>query len=319
MAGNVLIQVVIMFILMLVGLLCYKKKMLTEEVGSQLSSFLMLVVNPCVILRAFQIEYKPELAKGLAVSALLAVISHFIGILIAVLFVRKNSERKEYIIERFAIVFSNCGFMAIPLIQAVLGETGVFYASTYVAVFNLFTWTYGVTIMKGKMTGKDIIHVLKSAPIISIAVGLLIFFFSVKIPSVISQPIDFLAALNTPLAMIVTGIYLARTKLSDAFKSGRIFLVSALRLAVVPIIMIVLFMFVGTKSELYTTLLAANIIATACPTAASTLMMSRMYGNNAEYSSMIITVSTLLSIITIPIMIFLFGVLSGQFPIIIFS
>lgn len=318
-ALNVFIQVAIMFIIMAIGILCYKKKMLSESVGAELSRFLMLVVNPCVILHAFHIEYDPSLAKGLIISATLAFLSNIIGVIIATLFIKKNPEKGEYIVERFAIVFSNCGFMGIPLIQAVVGDIGVFYASTYVAVFNLFTWTYGVSLMKGKMNGRDILNVLKSAPIISIVIGLIIFLFSIKLPSVISQPINFLAAVNTPLAMIVTGIYLARTSLADALKNIRIFAVSALRLVAIPVVMLVIFMFIKAENELFEALLIANIIATACPTASSTLMMSRMYEKNAEYASMIITVSTVLSILTIPLIMLLFDKVSGIFPVIFLS
>ncbi len=319
MALNVFIQVAVMFIIMSIGILCYKKKMISENTGAELSKFLLMIVNPCVILHAFQIEYKPELLNGLVISAILAVVSNTLGVIIATLFIRKNPERKEYIVERFAIVFSNCGFMGIPLIQAVVGDIGVFYASTYVAVFNLFTWTYGVSIMKGKMSLKDIIKVLTSAPIISIVVGIAIFIFSVKLPLVIAKPIEFISSLNTPLAMIVTGIYLARTDIRSALKNIRIFAVSAIRLIVVPAVMLIVFIFIGAENEIFTSLLIANMIATACPTASSTLMMSRMFERNAEYASMIITVSTLFSILTIPVIMMAFDKVSGMFPLIFFS
>lgn len=319
MAFNVFVQVAVMFIIMSIGILCYKKKMLSENVGAELSKFLLMIVNPCVILNAFQIEYKPELANGLLISALLAVVSNTIGVIIATIFIKKNPDRKEYIVERFAIVFSNCGFMGIPLIQAVVGDIGVFYASTYVAVFNLFTWTYGVSIMKGKMTGKDILKVLKSAPIISIAVGVIIFLLSIRLPVVIEKPIGFIAELNTPLAMIVTGIYLARTNIKEALKNIRIFAVSAIRLIIVPIVMLILFVFIKADSDIFKSLLVANMIATACPTASSTLMMSRMFERNAEYASMIITVSTLFSILTIPVIMMIFDKVSGIYPLIFFS
>ncbi len=319
MAFNVFIQVAVMFIIMSIGILCYKKKMISENTGAELSKFLLMIVNPCVILHAFQVEYKPELLNGLVISALLAVISNTLGVIIATLFIRKNPERKEYIVERFAVVFSNCGFMGIPLIQAVVGDIGVFYASTYVAVFNLFTWTYGVSIMKGKMSAKDIIKVLTSAPIISIVVGIVVFLFSIKIPVIIGKPIEFISSLNTPLAMIVTGIYLARTNIKDALKNVRIFIVSAIRLLVVPAVMLVVFAFIGAENDVFTSLFIANMIATACPTASSTLMMSRMFEKNAEYASMIITISTLFSILTIPLVMMVFDKVSGIYPLIFFS
>lgn len=319
MAFNVFIQVSIMFIIMAIGVFCYKKKMISENVGAELSKFLLMIVNPCVILNAFRMEYKPELANGLVISVLLAFISNLMGIAIATLFIRKNPDRKEYIVERFAVVFSNCGFMGIPLIQAVVGDIGVFYASTYVAVFNLFTWTYGVSIMKGKMNKNDVFKILTSAPIISIIAGLFIFLFSIKLPVVIEKPIEYISALNTPLAMIVTGIYLARTNIKDAIKNMRIFFVSALRLILVPVTMLVVFIFIDAETELFTMILVANMIATSCPTASSTLMMSRMFGKNAEYASMIITVSTLLSILTLPVVMIVFDKVSGIYPLIFFS
>lgn len=319
MAFNVFIQVAVMFLIMSIGILCYKKKMISENTGAELSKFLLMIVNPCVILHAFQIEYKPELANGLVISVLLAIISNTLGVVVATLLIRKNPERKEYIVERFAIVFSNCGFMGIPLIQAVVGDIGVFYASTYVAVFNFFTWTYGVSIMKGKMSVKDILKVLTSAPIISIVVGIAIFLFSIKLPVIVAKPIEFISSLNTPLAMIVTGIYLARTNIKSALKNIRIFVISAIRLIVVPAIMLIVFAFIGAENEIFTSLLVANMIATACPTASSTLMMSRMFERNAEYASMIITVSTLFSILTIPVVMMVFDKLSGIYPLIFFS
>ncbi len=319
MAFNVFIQVAVMFLIMSIGILCYKKKMISENTGAELSKFLLMIVNPCVILHAFQIEYKPELANGLVISVLLAIISNTLGVVVATLLIRKNPERKEYIVERFAIVFSNCGFMGIPLIQAVVGDIGVFYASTYVAVFNFFTWTYGVSIMKGKMSVKDILKVLTSAPIISIVVGIAIFLFSIKLPVIVAKPIEFISSLNTPLAMIVTGIYLARTNIKSALKNIRIFVISAIRLIVVPAIMLIVFVFIGAENEIFTSLLVANMIATACPTASSTLMMSRMFERNAEYASMIITVSTLFSILTIPVVMMVFDKLSGIYPLIFFS
>ena len=107
MALNVFIQVAVMFIIMSIGILCYKKKMISENTGAELSKFLLMIVNPCVILHAFQIEYKPELLNGLVISAILAVVSNTLGVIIATLFIRKNPERKEYIVKSRTIYGSD--------------------------------------------------------------------------------------------------------------------------------------------------------------------------------------------------------------------
>lgn len=310
-AFSVFIQVLIMFILIGTGYLSYKIKMLSEETGAQLSNFLLMIVSPCVILKAFNINFDKNLAVGLLISTGLAVITHLTGIIASKLFIRKNSENKDYILERFATVYSNCGFMAIPLIMAILGDRGVFYSSCYIAVFNIFQWTHGVVSMDSSKAKINILKILLSPPIISIAIGLIIFIFSVKLPSFISQPIKFISDLNTPLAMVITGIYIARTNILSSFLEKKIYRVSFLKLLLIPAVMIFIFMFFDKNNESLVIIATANLIAAACPSAASTLMMGRRFNLNAEYASQIVTVTTLLSIITLPIVLWLMSLTMG--------
>ncbi len=314
---TVLSQVTIMFLLIGVGLYCYRKEILNEETAGQLSEILLMIITPAVIIRAFQIEFNPSLAKGLVVSCVLAVLSHLTGILISVLLVRKQKGKKEYKVERFACVYGNASFMGIPLIASVLPENGVFFASAYIAVFNIFIWTHGVTLISGKFSPKELLKVLKSPPIIGVFLGLIMFFASFRLPHVIGSSISFIADLNTPLAMLVTGIYIAKSKLLTAFTDLKIYKVALSRLLFIPAIMILLLMFVSVTTDLKPVFIA-NILASACPTAATTLLIATKFRAGPEHASRIIAATTVFSVITIPLIMLMMDKLIGKFPVINF-
>lgn len=309
-ASTVLTQVGIMFLLMGVGFICYKIGMINNETGQQLSEVLLLIVIPAVIINSFQIEFNSRMAKGLAISFTLAVICHFVGIFIARVFISKNNPQHN--VERLAAAYGNAGFMGIPLISALLPENGVFYASTFIAVLNIFIWTHGIFSMSGKMSSKDTLKALKSPPIISIIVGITLFLMSIKLPYVIGSTVGYIADLNTPLAMIVSGIYIARSDLLSVFIDKKIYKVSFLKLLLQPLIMIILFMFINPAGE-NKTIMIANIIAAGCPTATATLLLANRYNAEPERVSKIIAATTLYSIVTLPIIIFILDKTMGIF------
>ncbi|MBR7083710.1 MAG: AEC family transporter, partial [Oscillospiraceae bacterium] len=123
MAEIVLHQAIIMFILILVGALCFKLKLLSKETVSQISGFVLKVVNPIVILMAYQREFRGDLVRNLGYTFILSVTAYIIAMLIAYLCIR-NKEGRETVIERFSCIYSNCGFMGIPLVQAMFGYEG---------------------------------------------------------------------------------------------------------------------------------------------------------------------------------------------------
>ena len=219
-AGVVANQVLIMFLLMGVGVLTEKLRMIRYAAASQINNFLLLIVMPCVILNAYQIEFKAELLEGLLLAFLLALFSHAIGIIVSMLLARRRPDAK-YRIERFAMVYSNCSFMAIPLLQAVVGSEGVFYGSAYIAVFNLFMWTHGVFLMSGERSMKAVRKALLNPGVLSVAAGLALFFTPFRFPYVVGQVTGYIASLNTPLAMLLTGIFISRSGIKTAFSDQR--------------------------------------------------------------------------------------------------
>lgn len=291
-------QTAIMFALILFGVFLFKKGVFTKEGGKQLSDFVISAVCPVLIFTSFQKEFDKELADGLLMSFAMALTAHVVFILLSLLF-RHEKRGEDYAIERYAVVYSNCAFLGIPLVNAVYGTEGVFYVTAYIAVFNLLSWTHGVMTVSGSTSVSSLLKILRSPAIIATASGIIMFFTGVRLPEIILEPLDFIASLNTPLAMIVSGIMIAQSDIGKALKKSGIYLTCAVKLLLGPMLLIPLFMlFKADETAVMTTLIAAS-----APTAASTIMFANKYGKDGVYASEIFAVSTLLSAAAVPVVI----------------
>ena len=291
-------QIVKMFLIMITGYLCYRARLVSHEGNKTLSNLLLMVINPLLVISTFQTEYTPELMRGCVISFLLAVLTHVVGIAIAYLCIPAKASRDSNI-ERFSCIFSNCAFMGIPLISSILGNEGVLYITAYSVAFNLFCWTQGLILMTGNTSWQQVKKGLTSPMIIGIVIGLTLFVCRISLPPVLSDSISYLASMNTPVGMLIAGVALAETDLLQALKNRRLYLVTALKLLLVPLIMIVLFSFLPIdKNVLYTIAVAA-----ACPAATTGTMFALRYDANYRYASEIFAFSTLVSLVTIPLMV----------------
>ena len=176
-------KVGLLFILIALGFVCQKIRMLTEEANKCMADIVMYFVTPCVIINAFSatVYTKAELLgilKNIAVVALVAVLLHLFMILSVYLIFRLKDENKMRVM-RFAAVFSNAGFIALPLAQALIDtpecHEGALYAAVFLAVFNVALWTWGLVNMSGEQRNMNWKKILFNPGIIGVAVGLLIF------------------------------------------------------------------------------------------------------------------------------------------------
>lgn len=304
-------QAVVMFILLAVGFFLYKRKLLGDEATSQLSNITISVINPIVIFNAYQTEFDPQMARGLIYSMLLAFLGQTVLVAAAKIIVRPN--RGSFEIERFAAGYSNCAFMGIPLVEATFGAEGVFYLTAFITAFNVFMWTHGVVLMSGeKPSVKSLSKILISPAILSIVLGLVFFFAGLRMPSVIQLPLNYLGALNTPLAMLVSGATIAKAGLLNGFKNRRIYFIQSFKLLIVPILLSALFVptiLFGVSPTVVNTML----VAAAAPTASSTIMFAYKYEKDAEYASHHFAISTIASVITMPIVLAIAGALQNLF------
>lgn len=295
-------QLMKMLCIMLIAFICYRIKLLNQEGNRNLSNLLLMVVNPFLIVTTYQTDYDADLVHGLMISFVAATVAQIIAIFIArVCISQKNNE--EYAVERLASAYSNCGFMGIPLIYSVLGSEGVFYLTAYLTVFNVLTWTHGLVLLEGKFSLSGLKTGLTSPMVIGTIIGMLLFFLQIRLPETLLDSMNYISDMNTPLAMIIAGLSVAQADLKKIFTNLKIYRVCILKLIAAPLgVLFFLVLFKVDYSIAYTIL-----IASACPTATTVTMMAIRFGKNYKYSSEIFAFSTVLALITIPLVTFIAG------------
>ncbi|MGB8450864.1 MAG: AEC family transporter [Anaerocolumna sp.] len=295
-ATIVLNQILIMFVIILIGYICYKFKLINQETNKKLSDLLLTLITPLLIFNSYQREFSKELLIGLLISLILAIATHVFGIVTAYVFLR-GKKNPDVIIERFSTIYCNSGFIGLPIINGIYGSEGVFYITAYMTVFNLFVWTQGLIMMNGVQSRKTMIKIFISPTLISVFIGFIFFISQIRIPTILFKSLDYIAGMNTPLAMLIAGVTIAQTNILRIFLKPRIYLVLFLKLIFIPIILMLLY----SRYPIGVPVLAAAVLAAACPTGATGTLFAIRYNKNALYSSEIFAMTTLVSLITIPI------------------
>ncbi len=297
-AYAVLDQTIIMFMIVIIGALCYKFRLLNDEGKKQLSALVLNVVNPLLIFLSYQTEMRTELIEGFLWTALMGALTYIVFILAANLIFR-DKEKSRTVIERFSIIYSNFGFMGTPLIFGVFGSDGVFIQTGFVTVSNLFIWTHGVMSISGQHDRKTALKALCSPALIAVAAGLIFFFAQIKIPGMVYTALNNVAEMTTPLAMIVAGASIMSAGLLKSITNPRVYLVSALKLIAMPVIgaALILFLPAPDMPKLIT------LIEFSCPAAAIGTMFAIKYDREPDLAAQIFAVSTLLSALTLPLIV----------------
>ena len=294
-------QVGVLFALMVVGFLCNRRKLLNAVAIKGVTELLVLIVTPCVIVHSFiQQKFAPSLLGDLGWALAMSVFAHAVGAAIAFLCLHDRDPNRGGVL-RFAVIFSNAGFMGIPLEYALLGADGVFFGAMYVVVFNLVCWSLGVAVMCRGMKNVGLRALFVNAGTVGVALGLPFFLFSLKLPEVVGRPLAMLADLNTPLAMIMVGWYLAETDFRPVLRCGAAYGVAALRLVAVPLVVIAAFVGVRACVPTLNPVMAVAIsTAAAAPTAALTTVIAARYDKDVSTATSLVSGTTLLSILTMP-------------------
>ena len=288
-------RIIIMFSILLIGALAYKKGLITKTGTKQLSDVELKLVNPILIFMSYQKDYDSKMTQNLIWAFVLSVISFVIAIALSYLLVGKKN--KDYVIERFAMVYSNCGFLGIPLINGIFGSEGVLYLTGYVTVFNLLVWTHGLMSMKEQIDFSSAVKALKSGAVIAVFIGLPCYLLQLRVPSVAAQALQYVADMNTPLAMLIAGATTAQTNVLNILKKPRNYLVCFYKLLLVPLAVFAVIRWFN----LPTIVVATVTIATACPLATTCIMFALSLDKNAEKGSEIFSMPTLLSALTLPV------------------
>ncbi len=286
-------QIKIMYMLVIFGYLIYKFKLINQNAASKTTSFLVWVVNPLIILASYQTKFEMEKFKNLGIAFFFSFVSMvFVFVFTHVIF-KKNTR-----MERFALGFGNAGFMGIPLVTGILGLENVFYLSAYLACFNLFSYTYGIYLITGDTKNISIGRIIKNPGVITVIAGLVLYAAQLKLPVFLYNTCNFMSNLNTPIAMMLLGTYVAKLNLIEIFFDKKAYYISFLKLLFIPVLVSVLLRFIpfGTHD-----IKMVILIATATPVALTVPMFSEIYGGDYMYGAKIVSLSTLLSLLNLPI------------------
>ena len=287
-------QIIVMFLLAFIGFLMYRAKLISSETSKGMGNILIYASLPAVIIRGFLVERSRERINALLISAVLALAALLIAIIVSRIIFPRDS------IAKFAASFSNPGFFGVPLITASLANGAVFYVAAFISFLNIIQWTYGVSILTNKKGSFSVQKLLKAPFFIATCVGLVLFFSAVPIPPIAASLINNVAGLNTPIAMFVVGVYLAQTNFRKMFTRKENYTISLVRLVILPLITAAVLHFV--PGSLYD-LKAAIFIVASCPVGVNVAVYAQLFGGDYTYAVETVIVSTLLSIITIPLII----------------
>lgn len=295
-------QMLQMFLLAGIGFLLYKGGKISLEGSKTLGNILIYASLPAVIVNGFLVERTPEHVQGILWSAAGALVLLLCSILISHFVFRKDP------VGAFAGAFSNPGFFGVPLMIATVGQGAVFYAASFIAFLNIGQWTYGVSRLTGQPLAQGLkLKKLMQAPfVIAILVGLLLFATRLQLPEILRSCVTTLAGLNTPLAMFTVGVYLAQTDFRKMFLKKELYLISAVRLLVIPAVSVLLLALLPAEMRQMKTVL---LLAISCPVGSNVAVYAQLHGKDYGYAVQTVILSTLLSILTIPLVASLSGLI----------
>lgn len=297
----ILNQVIILFIILIIGYTAGKFKILDSAATKKLSEILLFIISPMMVLHSFFIEFSEERVINIFWVIGIGGFMFLVSILIAKFIYKGFSERIAPTL-KFTAVLSNCGYIGLPILKALYGDDGAFYGSFYIVLFNVVLWSYGFMLFGGKGTKKQMIKkVLMNPSLIAVYLGLIIFFLRLPIPEPIAAAVNAVGNMTMPFSMLIIGGVISSAKLLSIFTDWRVYLSSGVRLILMPILALIF-----TRIANVPALPAAVVVVSlAMPSAVATTMFAEMFDKDAVFSSKCVAISTLFSIITVPLIILL--------------
>ena len=297
-------EIVKLFVIMFMGYAVVKAGLMKASESKSVSVILVYLVNPCVIVNAFQVEYTPEVQKGLILAVMAAVVIHLLYLLLTAIL---KHPLHLNVIERATAIYSNAGILVIPLVQVLLGQEYVIYSSAFITVQLVLLWTHCKSMLceESKLEWKKI---LLNVNIISIFVGVILFVLRVSLPSGVQSVLGMMNNLMGPLGMLLAGMVIADVSMKNVFLRKRNYLSAALRLLIYPVLSLAVMKIISLFAPVsdFKQILLTVYLASVTPACTTVTSMAQLYDKDAAYSSSLYVLTTLLSIVTMPVMVYLY-------------
>ncbi|MCI9237223.1 MAG: AEC family transporter [Dorea sp.] len=299
-------QIVAMFFTMAVGYVVVKIGLFRESDSKVLSNVVVYICSPCVIIDSFQIEMTQDKVNGLLLAFVISVLVHIFMIGTTALLDRVLHFNA---IEKASIIYSNCGYLIIPLVRAVLGSEWVFYTTAFIVVQTVLIWTHGIR-MLNQGSESNYKEILLNPNIIAMVIGILLFAMGIRLPSVIGVGVSSFGNMISPASMLVIGMVIGKVNLGWVFTQKRPYLICFIRLIFYPVIAAVCLGCLGRMGihEDAEYILMIVLLATAAPAAAMITQLAQIHNKDVKYASVINVMSVIFCIVTMPLLTMLYEV-----------
>lgn len=297
-------KIISLALIMAMGCLVVKLKILRAEDSKVISTLGLYLVMPCVILSAFQVDYSPEVKDGFLLALAAAAAIHML--LVVLTWVLKKLLKLDPV-EHVSAMYSNAGNLIFPLVTAILGKDWLIFSSAFCIVQLVLMWSHAKSIICGDK-GFQLKKILGNVNMISILIGALLFFSRLRLPALLMDTVDTLGGMIGPISMLCTGMLIGRMDLKKLLRYRRVWLIVALRLILLPLIILPLLKLTAVSVNIANAdkVLLVTLLAVCGPAATTITQLSQVHGRDAQYASAINVFSTLLCILTIPLMVLLY-------------
>ena len=297
-------QIVQLFLMIFMGYLIVKTGLVRDDDSKVLSKIILYLIVPCVIINAFQVDYTTDTVKGLLIAFAASVMTQVV-LLIVISAAGKLLHLNE--VEIASVYYSNSGNLIVPIVTFILGQEWVLYGCVFMSVQLVFLWTHCKKIIS-REASYDLKKIILNINMISIFIGVILFFTGIRLPEIIRNTLASVGTMIGPASMIVTGMLFAGMNLKQIFANKRVYFITFLRLIAVPLIALVLIKLsnLASFSADGNKIMLIVFLAIITPSASTVTQMCQVYGNDSKYDSAINVMTTLLSIITMPVMVMLF-------------
>lgn len=293
-------QMLAMFLMMLVGFFCGKIKALNQSSAKTLSWIVVNVANPAMVLASGMDNDEPVEMQKIVFVIGLSVLVYMVLMLLAMITPRMFRVRKnEAGVYKVMLIFSNIGFMGMPLLSALYGGESLLYVAMFFFPFNILIYTYGIHAMKKKDAVKEPFRIQSvfNIGVNTSILALIIYFARIPVPDFLVTATKSFNNITAPLSMLVIGLSFLNYNLKELFTDVRLLLFSAWKLLVLPIVGTFLIMqFVPDKM-----ICCVCMIVLATPVGSMTAMLAQQYDGDYELASKGVALTTILSVITMPI------------------
>ncbi|EEC56569.1 transporter, auxin efflux carrier (AEC) family protein [[Bacteroides] pectinophilus ATCC 43243] len=299
-------QMLVLFIIMMIGFIAYKKNIITDETSKKLSAIVVNISNPALILSSVTGNATvtgAELVETMFVAIGMYVFLIAVAALVPVIIKAPARDRGTY---RVMTIFGNVGFMGFPIISSLYGGGALLYASLFLLPYNILIYTYGVWEMckssgEGsgavKKSGRESIKQIFNIGVIFCIIAVVVYALGIKFPAWVNTTVSMLSSTTAPLSMMVIGASFATMNFKKVFLNVRTWVFSALRLLVIPVLGTFLVSLVTDNPSI----IGVTMVMLGVPVGSMTAMLAQEYGGDYALSSETVAMTTLLSVVTFPI------------------